>query len=231
MLHKHNKCGGLGSLADAGHGEKVEETETRLADLGHLLFSENTLVGCVDVTGGLERCVANACHGLVRVVVATLGDVPARRLGRHVDEDENKDGREGSASEHETPVETIDTRAVGHVVESNVGNIAKHDTERGPELPLHYETTADLGRDSLGSVDGNRSTFGGNTKSEEDSRDDEMPPCVGDTSPDAGCECDGAADEDSTATAKVVVPGLGDPAGEKGTAKVGSRVDDTDEPA
>lgn len=88
------------------------------------------------------------------------------------------DGRQHGAAHHQPPVQADDT-AVGHAVEGQVGDVAQHDAEGGPHLPLHDEGAAELGGRALGGEDGRRGRLGADAETQEEPCDEHVPPGVG----------------------------------------------------
>lgn len=188
----------------------------------------------------MERAVTEAEEGLEGLFVAAFGQQPTRRLRTHVhlshDEQCGDTGLHGSVSrcvnmavkcthtsKHETPVETSNARGVLDRVEGNVHDVAEHDAKGSPQLPHHDERATNDRRRTLRGIHRDRRGLGANTESEEETCDEEVPPCVGDSLPDTSREREECTDEDGTATAETLVERGGDPATDQATAQLDRR--------
>ena len=111
-------------------------------------------------------------------------------------------------------------RLVGNVVEGDIHHVAKHDTEGGPHLPHHDESATNDWRGALSSVDGDGRRLGADTETEEEARDEEVPPGVGHALPDASREREEGTNEDGATTAEPPVERGGAPATDQTTAQL-----------
>ena len=156
--------------------------------------------------------------------------VPARRLGAEEDEAAHAEGGQHGRTEHEPPVEPDDAAEVGHPVESQVGHVPEHDSERRPELPLHHERAPDGRGSRLGRVDRHRGRHGADAEPDGEARDEHVPPAVGEALPQHRHDRDGTRHEDRAPSPKPVVERHSHPAPDEGAAQVRRRIHQPQEP-
>ena len=94
LLGDHDGEGGEGGAAHAGDGEELDEALVVAAVAKELDFEFELRVDVEDVARDLERVVAEFGHGHPGFCVPVLFHVPAGGFGTHVNEDEERDGRE-----------------------------------------------------------------------------------------------------------------------------------------
>lgn len=178
----------------------------------------------VKVASCLNRSIAKLKKRAVSILVSALFDVPTRRLGAEEDTDKKGNSRNESTTELESPGDRAD------LVHGQVGAETQEDTEGGPELPCHDESTTNCSGSILGSEDGDGRCFGSHANAEQQSADEELVPVLGAGGADDREETENGSEEDCATTAEVVVERVTQPAAQESRSNVGCCVDKTDEP-
>jgi hypothetical protein len=176
LLHEHHNLG-------SDHGTTIATDSDHLLDLvltGFDIFvlSLEKGVHVEQISCGLDLVVSELTHGLVCLEVTALAHVPARRFRTEEDKAADNNSWKHSRSHHQTPVETGDSWLVWDVVKSEIGSVSDHDSKSRPHLPLHHESTSDLGWCALCGIDGNSSRFGTDSETKKEPGNEHMPPSV-----------------------------------------------------
>lgn len=100
-----------------------------------------------------------------------IATYPTRRLWGKVNHGANDDRCNNGAAQHQPP-----GNIRGNVGENDGDDIAECDTEGGPHLPLHDQSSTDGCRSTLGSVNRGSSRFRTNTKTEEKTSNEKLRP-------------------------------------------------------
>lgn len=213
LLGDHDDTRSLSGTPDPGNGEQLEEAREEVA-LGRQpgLLDENVLVDElgvdeVQIPGGLQGRVPQLQETLVCLSDTALLQQPAGALRREPDAQDQRHGGDERAPQLQAPGDRAG------VDDGQVRGEADEDPERGPQLPRHDEGTADGSRSVLGREDGDRDFFQTHADTEEETRDEQLLPGVGEAGADRGDEREDGADEDDGAAAEEVVQRVGDPAG------------------
>lgn len=95
--------------------------------------------------------------------------------------------------------------------ENDPCHVSQHEPKRSPHLPHHHQSSADIGRSTFGSVNGNRRALRTDTETQYKASNEQMPPSVGECLPQASQAGYNARDEDGTSPAQHPVQWFGQP--------------------
>ena len=88
------------------------------------------------------------------------------------------------------------------MVECQIGDVADHDPERSPCLPLTDQRAPDARGSTFSRVDGDSAALRADTESQEEARDEQVPPGVCHGTPYTGDESEAGGDEDGPASTR-----------------------------
>ena len=162
--------------------------------------------------------------------MAAFAHIPTRRLWAQEDKGNDDQCRQHGRRHHQTPIQTLHVGTRLHVVKDQVSNVAKHDAKCCPHLPLHDQRASNPRRSGFGGVNGDRCGLGPNAQTKSKTGDEHVPPCVGKRLPKTSQGRKGACNEDGASSAKQVIVRDGQPTPDERTAKVGRRIEETQEP-
>jgi hypothetical protein len=115
-------------------------------------------------------------------------------------------------------------------VESKISCVTNEDTKSREHLPAHNKRATNRRRRRLSSIDRHRRRLRPDAESEEEARDEHVPPGVCEGLPEASCGGEETCQEDGAAASEPLVEGDGEPAADEGAAEVGGGVEEADEP-
>lgn len=211
LLADHDDTGGLGGAAHTGNREEFDETGEEGALRAHtegldkLLFLLQETMCVVEITGSLERRVAQTAEGLERLDILLLAHQPSRRLRAEVDTKAQGNRRDEGRAELEAPGD------LASVHNGHVGDGTKEDAKGGPDLPAHDQATTNGSRRVFSREDRNRDLLETHANAKQNTADGELRPCLGRSHANRSQEREDGSDEDGMATAKQVVDGIRDP--------------------
>ena len=218
------------------HGTPITWHPYKFQDLEFTLDNDRRLgleegIHIKDVTSGLDFVESESAHGFISLVVPALAHVPSRRFRAHEYEAADYDGRKHRRGHHKTPAKARDAGSILDGEESKICRVTHHDSESGPELPLHHKSTTNRWWGGLCCIDRYGRRFGSDTEAKGESGDEHRPPGIAKALPEACSSREEASDEDSTATSKDVVERFGQPAAYECTAKVRASVEQSRQPS
>lgn len=220
LLHKHDEECALSSATVAADTEKLFPWVAANSFRG---FDLEQLVRVVHVARSLDLVLTKAAKRLEGLFEPALLHIPSRGLRAKVYLDADDEGRDTSATQHPPPGRKSTKES--YVLERDRDNEAQHDTEGGPHLPHHSQSTTNVFRRGLCGVYWCGGGFGTNCKTEEEPSDKQVVPTVRGSHPDTGDERDDARDEDSSATTEVFVQWSVGPASDGSGAEIWSAIE------
>jgi hypothetical protein len=110
-----------------------------------------------------------------------------------------------------------------------ISTVSEEDSKGGPQLPGHDQSTTDGGRRVLCRKNRDCRTLCTHSESEQETADEELPPCLGESRANDGEEAEDGGNEDCATTAQIEVQGVGQPAANEGGTDIGTRVNKTEE--
>ena len=224
LLSKHDSEGGERGTADTRDGEELANTGEVVGLSDDLVLDLELGANVEDITGNLNLVVTETQEGVPSFGVAVLLHQPTRRLGAEEDTDEQRDGGNDGSTQHETPVERL-----VNIQDSQVENRAQHDTESGPHLPGHDESTTDGSGSVLSSVDGDSRGLETHTNTHEKTASELLAPGLTEGRTEDRPDTEVGSEEDSPATTEVEVEGISEPRTAESSTNVGTGVDETDD--
>ena len=170
LLRKHDGERGQGGAADTRNGEQLDESLRVVGLSGDGAFKLDLRVDVVDIASGLKRRVSQTKQRAVRLVVPVLLDVPARGFRAHENSDHEGNGRDEGRAKLQTPGDCA------RVDDGQIGAETEEDTEGGPHLPAHDQTTSNGSRDHLSGVNRHRRGLCAHTDTEKQASDEQLLP-------------------------------------------------------
>lgn len=247
LLGNHNGERGESCTADTRNGEELDETGEVVVVANHLGLNLELCVNGIEIASGLDGVVTESqerAHSLgvsvplcissksasctrlekgLRRYGARHTHAPTWRFRAEVDAQHQRDGWDHGGSELESPGNLA---SMGH---GQVCAVSKEDTEGGPQLPGHDQSTTDSSWSIFCGENGDGGTLSTHSESQEKTADEELLPCLGARRTNDGQETEDSSNEDGTTTTKEVVQGIRNPAAKESRTDVWSRVDETKE--
>jgi hypothetical protein len=166
LLGNHDHETGQSRTANTRDGEKLREARDVVALADDSGFDLELAVNVVQVAGSLDWVVAEAEKRRVSLLIAVLLHEPTWRFRAEVDAEGERNSWDESGSDLKAPSDGSD------LVDSEVGAEAQENSESGPHLPGHDESSTDASRRVLSGEDGHGTSLQTHSDSHEDTSDE-----------------------------------------------------------
>ena len=171
LLHEHDNPSGKRGPAVTWDAEELPEHGEEVLAAVDTLLDFDTDVAVVEIAGGLDVRGAESLEGAESLCHLAVLDEPSGRFRAEVDLTHDDQGEHDGRTKHETPGQ------IGlEAAKCDTDDVAQHDTECSPHLPLHDQGAANGSWRAFGRVHRNSGRLGANTKTEDESSNEEVDP-------------------------------------------------------